>query len=118
MSSDDQAHSVGQTLEGRRFQPKNHEELRSLVDLAFDYRGDVTVELQSGEILEGYIYDRQDKSPSPSLKLFPKDQPGSRNVFYEDIVSIFFSGEDTAFGKSWEEWVSKSQKVSAKKESL
>ena len=117
MSSDDQGHSAGPTLEGLRFQPKNQQELRDLVDRAFDYRGDVTIELQSGEILEGYVYDRNDESPSPSLKLFLKDQPDSRKVSYEDVVSIFFSGEDTAFGKSWEDWVNKSQKVSAKKES-
>ena len=117
MSSNDPAHLAGKTLEGRRFQPTNPEELRSLVNFAFDYRGDVTLELDTGEVLEGYVYDRNDQMPSPSLKVFPKDQEGTRVVLYEHVVSIFFSGEDTAFGKSWDDWVNKMQKISAKKES-
>ena len=116
MSSNHHAQPIGQTLEGQRFRPSTPEECRYAVDLAFDYRGDVSIELGSGEILEGYVYDRNDTLPEPYLKVFPKDGPGTRSLSYADIVSIFFSGEDTAFGKSWEEWANKMQKVSAKKE--
>ena len=117
MSSNDPAHLAGKTVEGQRVHPKNPEELRSVVNVAFDYRGDVTLELVTGEVLEGYVYDRNDQMPCPSLKLFPKDQDGTRVVLYEQVVSIFFSGEDTAFGKSWDDWVNKMQKISDKKPS-
>ena len=86
-----------------------------MIELAFDYRGDVTLELQSGERLEGFVYDRNTESPVPSLKLFPKYHPGTMEVRFEDVVSIDFSGEDTASGKSWEEWLIKKQKVSTDK---
>ena len=37
-------------------------ELAEAVEEAFDYRGDVTIELKTGERLEGYIFDRE---PAP-----------------------------------------------------
>jgi len=98
-----------QSLEGQVFKVADAEERKKVIDLAFDYRGDVTLELRSGERLEGYVYDRNSQLPAPSLKLFPKNQGGTREVGYEDIVSIVFSGQDTAFGKSWEEWLNKKQ---------
>ena len=98
-----------QSLEGQVFKVADAEERKKVIDLAFDYRGDVTLELRSGECLEGYVYDRNSQLPSPSLKLFPNNQGGTREVGYEDIVSIVFSGQDTAFGKSWEEWLNKKQ---------
>jgi hypothetical protein len=98
-----------QSLEGQVFKVADAEERKKVIDLAFDYRGDVTLVLRSGERLEGYVYDRNSQFSSPSLKLFPKNQAGTREVGYEDIVSIVFSGQDTAFGKSWEEWLNKKQ---------
>jgi transcriptional antiterminator Rof (Rho-off) len=96
-----------QSLEGQQFKVEGAEQLKHLIELAFDYRGDVTLELRSGERLEGYVYHRNSQEPSPSLKVFPKNQAGTREVGYEDIVSLAFSGEDTAFGKSWEDWLKK-----------
>ena len=117
MSVDSDSQRYGQSLEGQQFQLANAEERKKVIELAFDYRGDVTLELQSGERLEGFVFDRNRESPSPSLKLFPKNQAGTREVGYEHVVSIVFSGEDTASGKSWEEWLNKKQKVSGKNHS-
>jgi hypothetical protein len=103
-----------QNLEGQQFKVEDAELRNKVIEWAFDYRGDVTLGLRSGERLEGYVYHRNSQGPSPSLNVFPKNQAGSREVGYEDIVSIVFSGEDTAFGKSWEDWNNKKQKDNGK----
>ncbi|HZC67552.1 MAG TPA: hypothetical protein VE201_02935 [Nitrospirales bacterium] len=79
------------------------------MELAFDYRGDVTLELTSSEKVEGYIFNRNSSASPPFLELFPQGQPGERKIPYADIVGIAFTGEDTASGKSWEAWVRKKE---------
>src|SRR4051812_16215382 len=34
-------------------------EIREALEKAFDYRGDVTLRLKQGEVIEGYIFDRR-----------------------------------------------------------
>jgi len=94
-------------LEGRVFRPATDAERGQAVDIAFDYRGDVTLELVSGETVTGYIFNRNSAAAPPSLQLFPKDQPGARVIPYADIATLALTGEDTASGKSWETWVKK-----------
>lgn len=96
-------------LEGRVFQPKNFSELVDAIDVAFDYRGDVTLGLKNGTQVEGFIFNRESDIAVPILKLFPKNQPGEVTVSYNDIQSIAFTGEDTAFGKSWDGWMRKNE---------
>ena len=79
------------------------------MEIAFDYRGDVTLELASGETITGYIFNRNSTASPPVLQLFPKDQPGTRAIPYADVAAIAFTGEDTASGKSWETWVKKKE---------
>lgn len=43
--------------EGHVFQPGSFSELAESVELAFDYRGDVTVSLKSGESIGGYLFN-------------------------------------------------------------
>lgn len=95
------------SLEGRIFRPGTLAEVTEAVEQAFDYRGDVTVELKSGERIEGYLFNRNSGGPVPSLEIFPKGAPGIQHIRYSDIQSIAFSGEDTASGKSWEAWMKK-----------
>jgi hypothetical protein len=96
-------------MEGRVFRPSSDEERRQAVDVAFDYRGDVTLELSSGEKIEGFIFNRDDSASPPALQLFLENQPSARVIRYADIVSIAFTGEDTASGKSWEMWIKKKE---------
>jgi transcriptional antiterminator Rof (Rho-off) len=93
--------------EGRVFQPISFAELAEAVELAFDYRGDVTVSLKSGESLSGYLFNRQVSGSDSYLELFPSDRSQARHVHYDQIVAIAFTGEDTATGKSWENWIAK-----------
>lgn len=97
------------SLEGRVFTPGSVTETAEAVELAFDYRGDVTLTLRSGESVSGYIFNRQGAKSDPYLELFLVDHPDPRCISYHDIVTIAFTGEDTANGKSWEVWVSKKE---------
>jgi hypothetical protein len=97
------------SLEGRLFTPSSVAETAEAVELAFDYRGDVTLTLRSGESVAGYIYNRQITATDSYLELFPANRPEAQHIPYSDIASIAFTGEDTANGKSWETWVSKKE---------
>ncbi|MEO8047825.1 MAG: hypothetical protein ABI684_11115 [Nitrospirota bacterium] len=108
--TDTKNHSSGGVAgspEGRLFQPASFAELAEAVELAFDYRGDVTVSLKSGESIGGYLFNRQVSGPDSYLEIFPSDSAETRRIRYDHIATIAFTGEDTATGKSWETWVSK-----------
>jgi len=94
-------------------------ELRAALEQAFDYRGDVTLTLKSGEIVVGFVYDRRPgKSLADSfVRVLPEESHQKRDIAYADIAAIAFSGRDTAAGKSWESWVKKYQEKKASGES-
>lgn len=96
-------------LEGRTVRPSTPADVAEAVELAFDYRGDVILELTSGERIEGYVYNRSADHNPPSLHFFLKQESGPRRIPYEAIAAIVFSGKDTASGKSWEAWVAKKE---------
>jgi transcriptional antiterminator Rof (Rho-off) len=98
---------VAGSLEGRVFQPASFAELAEAVELAFDYRGDVTVSLKSGESLSGYLFNRQVSGSDSYLEVFPSASSDARHIRYDQIAAIAFTGEDTATGKSWETWIAK-----------
>lgn len=97
------------SAEGRVFRPASFDEVAEAVELAFDYRGDVTLSLKSGESLSGYIFNRRVAGLESCLELFPADSPNATLVRYDEIVVIAFTGEDTASGKSWEAWMAKKE---------
>ena len=108
--TDTKNHSSGGVTgspEGRVFQPASFAELAEAVELAFDYRGDVTVSLKSGESLSGYLFNRQVSGSDSYLEVFPSDSAEARHIRYDQIAAIAFTGEDTATGKSWETWIAK-----------
>src|ERR1700683_3623810 len=84
-------------------------DLRDALEKAFDYRGDVTITRKDGSKVEGYIFDRRAAATlSQSLiRLFPKGEAARISIPYSDIVSLAFTGRDTAAGKSWEAWLKK-----------
>jgi hypothetical protein len=95
------------SLEGRVFRPATLEELREAVELAFDYRGDITVELKAGGQVTGYLFNRTATGEQPTIELFPASSSGTMTIPYSEVATIAFTGEDTATGKSWEAWISK-----------
>ena len=97
------------SLEGRVFRPATQAELLEAVEQAFDYRGDVSLQLTSSETIEGYVSNRDTHAAQPFLQIFPKGESGVRSIRYADINAISFTGKDTASGKSWEAWVTKKE---------
>ena len=108
--TDSKNHSPeGTSLEGQVFRPASPAELAEAVEEAFDYRGDVTLELSSGDRISGYVFNRHLTGPRPYLQIFPKKETGAREIPYCEIAAIAFTGKDTASGKSWEAWVAKKE---------
>ncbi|MBH0202546.1 MAG: hypothetical protein HP496_09710 [Nitrospira sp.] len=109
--TDTRHHIAGMTgsLEGRVFTPSSTEEITEAIELAFDYRGDVTLTLRSGESVTGYIYNRHVVATESYIELFSSDRPDAQRIPYSGIATIAFTGEDTANGRSWEVWVSKKE---------
>jgi hypothetical protein len=87
----------------------SEDELRSALEKAFDYRGDVTITRKSGAVIEGYLFDRRKGATlSESLvRVLPRESDARVSIPYSDIAAVAFSGRDTAAGKSWEAWVRK-----------
>ncbi len=76
---------------------------------AFDYRGDVTLTLRDGRVVEGYIFDRTQGATiaNSSVRVIPSKERTKLTIPYTEIVGLKFSGRDTAAGKSFEAWVKK-----------
>ena len=101
--------SKRETLQGWVPALADEQELRQALENAFDYRGDVTLTLKSGEIVTGYIFDRRSGSSLTDsyVRVLPQDSHEKREVAYAEIAALAFTGRDTAAGKSWEAWVKK-----------
>jgi hypothetical protein len=98
-----------QAVEGWVPDLATEEEIRSALEQAFDYRGDVTLTRKEGTKIEGYIFDRvagQTLSTS-FVRVLPKDSNQRVKISYADIAALTFSGRDPAAGKSWDAWVRK-----------
>ena len=98
-----------QNLEGWIPTLATDEEIREALEKAFDYRGDVTLTLKSGEKIEAYIFNRL---TGPTLAqsfvtYFTPTANDKRKASYADIARLEFTGKDRAAGKHWEAWVGK-----------
>ena len=83
------------------------DDLRQALEKAFDYRGDVTLTLKSGERIEAYIFNRTTGATlaDSCVQYFTPAAPEKRTVSYADIARLEFSGKDRAAGKHWEDWL-------------
>jgi Zn/Cd-binding protein ZinT len=82
-------------------------DLRQALEKAFDYRGDVTLTLKSGERVEAFIFNRQSGATLADsyVQYFTPSAPEKRKASYSEIARLEFSGKDRAAGKHWEDWV-------------
>ena len=110
MGSDIFSSGNPQSWEGRCIRPSDEKELHEVMSRAFDYRGDVTIQLKTGEQVVGYVFDRHEDVPQPYAKLFLPNHQEPYIVSYQEVAGVVFSGEDTAFGRSWEDWAQKWKK--------
>ena len=98
-----------ENLEGWIPKLDSETDLRTALEKAFDYRGDVTLTLKDGSKVEGYIFDRTTSNTlvDSFVRLFLKDRHEKVSVRYSDIAHLAFTGKDTAAGKSFETWLKK-----------
>jgi hypothetical protein len=102
--------TVHENLEGWVPSLATEDEIRAAFEKAFDYRGDLTITLKSGQKIEGYIFDRRSNGPTLAdciVRVMPKDRPDKIKIAYTEIAALAFTGKDTAAGKSFEAWVKK-----------
>lgn len=108
---------------GARVESGDPRHMAEAIEMAANYRGDVTITLAStGETIEGYIFDHR---PHPDfsraiVRVIPKGTDDRRVIACDDIAVLEFTGRDTAEGKSFETWMKKyvRQKLSGKAASI
>lgn len=100
---------VHQSVQGWVPELASEEELRTALETAFDYRGDVTITRKDGSTIEGYIFDRVSEATLESsfVRVLPSAGGARQKIAYGEIAALAFTGRDTAAGKSWEAWVRK-----------
>jgi hypothetical protein len=85
--------------------PASPETLR----VAFEYRGDVTLTLDDGATVEGYVAN---VGPD-ALRLWTKGSTSLRDVPTARVKEIALTGRDTAAGQSFATWKASREQASA-----
>jgi hypothetical protein len=103
------AGTARQNVEGWIPELANDADIRSALEEAFEYRGDVSITRKDGAKFEGYIFDRStgDSLATSFVRLLPKDSATRLKISYAEIAALAFTGRDAAAGKSYEAWVKK-----------
>ena len=103
--------------EGRVFEFTDPKRAEEAIELAFDYRGDITLTLADGRQVEGFLFDRRrDGEGNLMVRIMTTDSPQRVSVPARDIRQLAFTGRDTALGKSWETWLRQyAQRLAEKK---
>ena len=93
-------------------------DIRTVIEKAVDYRGDVTITRKDGSQITGYLFDRRvGKTLDDSIVRLMLPASNQRPAIpYSDIIGLAFTGRDTAAGKSYEAWVKKYWEKRAKGE--
>lgn len=94
----------------------------TVLEKAFDYRGDVKLTLASGKTVDGYLFDRKRGTSlaDSAVKLLCPGSDDPVKVAYADIRHVQFSDRDPAAGKSFETWMKKyvEKKLAGEKASI
>jgi hypothetical protein len=112
MNPDTQEVAAGrerEELEGWIPELASEAEVNAAFEKAFDYRGDVTLTLKDGRVIQGYVFDRRTGATLAEsvVRMIPANEATRVSIPYSDITALTFSGRDTAAGKSFEAWVRK-----------
>lgn len=102
-------HEEPATLQGLIVSREDEAALLKALEQAFDYRGDITLELIGGRTIIGYIFDRRiGRTLADSLlRLMTANSDEKVTITFDKISRIGFTGRDTAAGKSFETWLKK-----------
>ena len=87
----------------------DEDEIRQALEKAFDYRGDVTLTLKDGRVVQGYIFDRRPGTTlqTSAVRVMPSNERTKISIGYSEIAALAFTGRDNAAGKTFEAWVKK-----------
>ena len=102
-------HQDSPSLQGLVASGENEAELLDALEKAFDYRGDITVTLDDGSVVSGYIFDRVrgERLGDSFVRLLGAKSDEKVVIGFDRIARLEFSGKDTAAGKSFETWIRK-----------
>lgn len=67
-----------------------------LVEQAFHYRGDVTIQMHDGGAVTGYLFNRNIRASEPFAQLFETQTGREVSLPYRDITGVLFTGRDAA----------------------
>jgi hypothetical protein len=84
-------------------------ETREALEKAFDYRGDITLTLKDGRVVQGYVFDRRsgETLQTSMLRVIPANERTKVSIAYSEIAALAFTGRDNAAGKTFEAWIKK-----------
>ena len=68
--------------------------VKDQIEKAFNYRGHVAVEIDGGERIEGFLYNRQ--FDEGYIEIIPKDSEVRRRIDISMIRSVALTGKDCA----------------------
>lgn len=87
----------------------SNDEIRDALEKAFDYRGDVTLTLKDGRVVQGYVFDRRTgKSLEDSVvRVMLAGERSKLSVAYSQIAALAFTGRDNAAGRTFDAWIRK-----------
>ncbi|MEE9248430.1 MAG: hypothetical protein V3U79_07020 [Dehalococcoidia bacterium] len=103
-----------ENLEGWEPELDHDLSLVQVIDLAFDYRGNITIVKANGDQVVGYIFNRNSDAPEPYIEYFDESGNGPFPLLYSEIGNIRFTGKDTAAGKSWDAWLKRKEAEKAR----
>jgi len=93
------------TLEGWTPEISDAETLAEVVEHAFDYRGDITLDLDDGRRIDGYLFNRNRDVAEPFVQMFERGEVTPSTIPYARIRAVRFTGKDTAAGNSYAAWL-------------
>ena len=88
-------------IEGSR---KDNGAITNLIERAFQYRGDVTVERVDGQPVTGYLFNRNARCSEPFVQVFETSTGSEITILYRAITQIRFTGRDAASGRHLEDF--------------
>lgn len=79
-----------------------------IIEIAFGYRGDVTLEMVDGTTIVGYLFNHQSGRTAvgraPIAEVIQTATGERLRLPYDQIRAVRFSGRDMAAGQSYEAW--------------
>lgn len=70
--------------------------IAGLIERAFHYRGDVTLDTDDGASVTGYLFNRNVRVTEPFVQLFVTGSGDEVSIPYRAITRVLFTGRDAS----------------------